>query len=152
MNGELKTKSKNDFERDFFKLINNSVFGKSMENVRKHSDIKLRRNDKQRNYLVSEPNYHQNVKMNKRVYLWLSIPDISQIAIYEYWYDYAKPKCSDNAKLYCMNMDSFIVHLIPEDMYEDLAGDVKQRISRSNYQVERQLPIVKNRLMKDESA
>ena len=58
MNIKLKTEAKNDFEKDFFKLMDNSVFGKTMENVRKHRDIKLVTTDKKRNQLVSEPNYH----------------------------------------------------------------------------------------------
>lgn len=87
-------KAKNDFEKDLFKSMNNFVFGKTMENVRKHRDIKLVRNDKRRNYLTSEPNYHTknlfsenlvaiemnqiNVRMNKSVYLVLSILDIAR--------------------------------------------------------------------------
>ena len=58
MNAKLGKQAKNDFEKDFFKLMNNSVFGKTMENVRKHRDIKLVTTDKRRNQLVSEPNYH----------------------------------------------------------------------------------------------
>ena len=58
MNTELKKLAKNDFEKDFFKLMNNSVFGKTMENIRKHRDIKLVTIDKKRSKLVSEPNYH----------------------------------------------------------------------------------------------
>ena len=58
MNTELKKQSKNDFEKDFFKLMNNSVYGKAMENVRKHRDIKLVTTDKKRNQIVSEPNYY----------------------------------------------------------------------------------------------
>ena len=58
MNTKLRVKAKNDFEEDFFKLMDNSVFGKTMENVRKHRDIKLVTTDKRKNQLVSEPNYH----------------------------------------------------------------------------------------------
>ena len=58
MNTKLKTEAKNDYGKDFFKLMNNTVFGKTMENVRKHRDIKLVTTDKRRNQLASEPNYH----------------------------------------------------------------------------------------------
>ena len=58
MNTKYRTNAKNDFEKDFFKLMNNAVFGKTMKNVRKHRDIKLVNNDKKRNKLVSEPNYY----------------------------------------------------------------------------------------------
>ena len=89
MNTELRKVAKNDFEKDFFKLMNNSVFGKTMENIRKHRDIKLVTTNKKRSKLVSEPNYHTinliaedlsiiemkktKVKMNKSIYLGLSI-------------------------------------------------------------------------------
>ena len=98
MNTELKKAAKNDFEKDLFKLMNNSVFGKTIENIRKHSDIKLVTTDKKRSKLVSEPNYHTinlisedlsiiemkktKVKMNKPIYLGLSILEISKILMY----------------------------------------------------------------------
>ena len=95
MNTELRKKAKNEFEKNFFKLMNNSVFGKTMENVRNHRDIKLVTSDKRRKLLVSEPNYHSHkkfsdhlmatemkktrVKMTKPLYLGMSILDISKI-------------------------------------------------------------------------
>ena len=99
MNTKLRTEAKNDFEKDFFKLMNNAVFGKTMENVRKHRDIKLVATDKRRNQLASEPNYHTTkyfsenlmatemkkikVKINKPIYLGMSILDISKTLMYE---------------------------------------------------------------------
>ena len=88
--------------------MNNSVFGKTMENIINHKDIELVTTNKKRNKLVSEPNYHtinlisedlsiiemkkSKVKMNKPIYLGLSILEISKILMYEFWYDYMKPK------------------------------------------------------------
>ena len=99
INTKLRKEAKNDFQKGFFKLINNSVFGKTMENVRKHGDIKLVTTDKKRNKLVSEPNYHTTkrfsenllaiemkktkVKMNKFVYLGMSILHISKTLMYK---------------------------------------------------------------------
>ena len=108
MNTELRKVATNDFEKDPFKLMNSSVFGKTMENIRKHRDIKLATTDKKKSKLVSEPNYHTinlisedlsiiemkktKVKMNKPIYLGLSILEISKTLMYELWYDYMKPK------------------------------------------------------------
>ena len=66
MNTKLKTEAKNDFEKDFLKLMNDAVFGKTMENVRKHRDIKLVTTDKRRNQLASEPNYHTKKKLFRK--------------------------------------------------------------------------------------
>ena len=108
MNTKLRMEAKNDFEKDFFKLMNNSVFGKTMENVRNHRDIKIVTTNKQRSKYVSEPNYHPTkrisknlaitemkktkVKMNKPVYLGQAMLDISKTLTYEFWYDYIKLK------------------------------------------------------------
>ena len=170
MNTELRKAEENDFEKDLFKLMNNSVFGKTMENIRKHKDIKLVTTDKKRSKLVSEPNYHTinliskdlsiieikktKVKMNKQIYLGLSILDISKILMYEFWYDYMKPKYGNDVKLCYMDMDSFIMNIKTNDFYEDIANDVENRFDTSNYEVNRPLPMGKNKkiigLMKDE--
>ena len=100
MNTELRKEAKNDFEKDFFKLMNTSVFGKTMENVRKHRDIKSVTIDKRRNQLDLEPNYHAikgfsenlvaielkktKVKTNKPVYLGFSILDVRKTLMYEF--------------------------------------------------------------------
>ena len=72
---------KNDFEKDFLKLTNNAVFGKIMENVRKHRDIKLDTTERRRNYLMSEPNYHTAKFFTENL---LAIEMKKQILIYEY--------------------------------------------------------------------
>ena len=121
---ELRKKASNDFEKDFFKLMNNAVFGKTMENVRKHRDIKLVKTDHKKNKLVSEPNYHTmklisenlsiiemkkvKVKMKKPIYLGLSILEISKI-MYDFWYDYIKKKYGDMVKLCYMDTDSVLL-------------------------------------------
>ena len=79
--------------------------------------------------------------MNKPVYLGLSILEISKTLMYEFWYDYMKPKDDDNIKLCYMDTDSFIMHIITEDFYKDIANDVEKRFDTSNYEVNRPLPI-----------
>ena len=112
-NTKLRKNGNNEFAKNFFKLMNHSVFGKTMENVRKHRDIKLVTTEEQRSKLVSEPNYHTKkhftenllgiemkktkVKMNKPLYLGITILDISKIFMYKFWYDYIKPKYGDRA-------------------------------------------------------
>ena len=107
MNTELRKKAVGEFESNFFKLMNNSVFGRTFMKVRKQRDIKLVTTDERRDQLVSVPNYHTTkwfsenllaiemkktkVKMNKPVYLGLSILEISKTLMYEFWYDYMKP-------------------------------------------------------------
>ena len=170
MNTELRKLAKDDFEKDLFKLMNNAVFGKTVENIRKYRDIKLVTTDKKRNKLVSEPNYHTmnyiskdlsiiemnktKVKMNKSIYLGLSILDISKILMYEFWYDYMKPKYGDNVKLCYMDTDSFIMSIKTKDFYKDIANDVEKWFDTSNYEVNRPLPTRKNKkvigLMKGE--
>ena len=170
MNTELRKKPSNDFEKDFFKLMNNAVFGKTMENVRKHRDIKLVKTNCKRNKLVSEPNYHTmklieenlsiiemkkvKVKMNKQIYLGLSILEISKTTMYEFWYDYMKKKYGDMVKLCYMDNDSLIMNIKTKDFYKDIAQYVEGRFDTSTYYVDRPLPKGKNKkvigLMKDE--
>ena len=178
VNTELRKLVKNDFEKDLFKLMNNSVFGKTMKNIRKHRDIKLVTTDKKRSKLVSEPNYHTinlisedlsiiemkktKVKMNKPIYLGLSILEISKTLMYGFRYDYMKPKYNDNARLCYKDTDSFIMNIKTNDFYKDIANDVGNRFDTSNYEVNtsetsalarRPLPTGKNKkiigLMKD---
>ena len=136
--------------------MNNAVFGKTIENVRKHQDIKLVKTDKKRNKLVSEPKFHTmklidnnlaiigmrkvKVKMSKPIYLGLSILDISKITMYEFWYDYVKIKYEDKARLCYMDTDSFVVNIKTKDFYKDISQDVNKRFDTSNYTFDRPLP------------
>ena len=94
------------------------------------------------------------VKMNKPIYLGLSILEISKILMYKFWYDYMKPKYNDNVRLCYMDTDSFIMNIKTNDFYKDIANDVQNRFDTSNYEVNRRLPTGKNKkiigLMKDE--
>ena len=112
--------------------MDNSVFGRTMENVRNHRDIKLVTSEKRRKRLVSEPNYHSckkfsdhlmaiemkktRVKINKSLYLGMSILDISKILMYEFWYNYIIPKYGDKAKLCYTDTDSFIIYIKTKDL------------------------------------
>ena len=114
VNTELRMNAENDFDKDFYKLMNNAVYGKTMENVRKHKIIKLVNDDTKSNKFVREPNYHTtkwflenvlvkemkkiSVKMNKLICLGLAILSLSKIKMYEYWYDEMKPKYGDRIR------------------------------------------------------
>ena len=178
MNTDLRKKAKNDFETNFLKLINNAVFGKTMENVRKHRAIKLVTTEERRNYLVSEPNYHttkiftehllaiekkrrKEILLNKPWYVGFLIFELSKILIYQFWHDYVKPKYNKKAKLCYMDtvLYGFIVYIKTDYIYEDIAEDVETRFDTSNYELEcnsteRPIPKGKNKkvigLMKDE--
>ena len=132
--------------------MNNAAFGKTMENVRKFRDKKLVTTER-RNYLVSEPNFHTKnfftehlsaieikkaeMPMNKPVYLGFLILELSKILMYEFWYNYVKPKYSEKAKLCHMDMDSFIVLIKTDHIYKDIAEDVETEVDTSNYALDR---------------
>ena len=143
--------------------MNDSVFGKTMENIRNHRDIKLVTSDKRRKRLLSEPNYHSHkicsqhlmaiemkkakVKMSKPIYLGISILDISKTLMYEFCYDHIKPKYGDRAKLCYTDTDSFAIHIITEDFFEDISNDAEAWYDASNYDEydKEPLPIGKNK-------
>ena len=134
-NTELRKKAKNYFEKDLFKFMNNAVLGKTMENIRKHKDIKIVTNEKAYLKTVVKPNFKSGVLfgenlmgcemgeikvvMNKPMYLGQAILDLSKIVLYEFHYDDMKPKYSNNLTLCYMDTDSLIYHIKTEDFYED---------------------------------
>ena len=169
-NTKLRTAATNDFEKDFYKLMNNSVFGKTMENIRKHRNIKLVTNREAYLKLVMKPNFKSGVRfgenlmgcemgkikvvMNKPVYLGQAILDLSKIVVYEFHYDYMVPKYGKKLDLCYMDTDSLIYNIETEDFYKDIAEDVPARFDTSGYNLDRPLPVGLNKkvigLMKDE--
>ena len=158
-NADFRKDAKNGFEKDFFKLMNNSVFGKTMENVRNHRDIKLVTTNEKRRKYVSEPNFmtlkcfskdlvaikmkKTKVLMNKPIYLGQGILDISKTLMYEFYYDYFKPKYGDRVKLLYMDTGSFILHIETEDFYQDITIDVNEWFDTSGYTEKLNIPLVK---------
>ena len=156
MNAKLKLKAKNNFGKYLFKLMDNAVFRKTMENMRKNRNIKLLTTERRRNYLVSEPNYltkkiptenllaiemrKTQILMNKLVYLGLSILDLSKTVMYESWYDHAKPKYGENVKHCYLDTDSFIGPVKTADIYKDISEDIETRFHTSNIELDRPLP------------
>ena len=141
MNAKLRKKAENNFEKNFFKLMSNVIFVKAMENMRKYGDIKLVITDRRKNYLVSKSNYttkfftetllaiemrKTQILRNKPVYLGISILVLSKTVMYDFWCDFVKPKYDEKAKLCYMDTDSFIVHIKTDNIYKDIAEDVKK--------------------------
>ena len=149
MNTNLRTQAKNNFEKDFFKLMNNSVFGKTMENIRNRVNIKLVDSGEQFKKLVAKPNYQSrkifnenlvsvhmkktSLTMNKPVYLGMSILDLSKNVMFDFHYKYIKLKYGNKAKLLFTDTDSFLYEIQTEDFYKDISGDVKDRFDTSDY-------------------
>ena len=158
LNTDLRAKANNDFEKDFFKLMNNSVFGKTMENIRNRVDIRLVTRVSQAKKLTCKPNYqHQTIfsknlaavhmkkvslKFNKPVYLGMSILDLSKTLMYDFHYNYIKPKYGDNAKLLFTDTDSLAYEIETEDFYRDISSDVKSKFDTSNYPKDHQSGIL----------
>ena len=148
-NTSLRAQAKNNFEKDFFKLMNNSVFGKTMENIRNRVNVKLVDAGEQFKKLAAKPNYNSrkifnenlvsvhmkktSLTMNKPVYLGMSILDLSKIIMFDFHYKYIKPKYGKQAKLLFTDTDSFLYEIQTEDFYKDISGDVKDRFDTSDY-------------------
>ena len=148
-----------NLKKSFLKLMNNSMFGKTLENVRNHRKIKLVTKNKERTKLVSEPNFttskrfsedlmaiemtNTSVLMNKPVYFRLAILDLSKTLMYKFCYDYLKPKYKDKVKLCSMDTDSFVLHIQTKDFYVDINNDVDKWFDTSGYGKKRDRPITK---------
>ena len=151
MNTALRKEAKNDFEKDFFKLMNNSVYGKTMENIRNRVNIKLANNQEKAKILASQPNYkhhvifNQNLSsfhmkkkklvFNKPIYCGMAILDLSKTLMYDFHYNYMNKKFKkDDHKLLFTDTDSLCYEIKTDDFYKDISNDVKDKFDTSNFE------------------
>ena len=143
-----RTNAKNSFEKDFFKLMNNSVFGKTMENLRKRVDIRLVTNEKQLFKWISRPTFvsaklfneelvavhkiKETLTLNRPAYVGMCILDLSKTLMYDFHYNYIKNKYGDKAKLLFTDTDSLMYEIETKDVYKDLFVD-KEKFDNSDY-------------------
>jgi hypothetical protein len=147
-NSEKRAKSKNAFEKDFFKLLNNAVFGKTMENVRNRVDIRLINDEATFVKLASKPTfetcqvYDENLiavqmrktrtVLDKPIYVGMSVLDLSKLHMYKFHYDHIKQIHGTQAKLLFTDTDSLTYHIETNDLYADMHSN-KEKFDFSNY-------------------
>ena len=149
LNTNLRTEAKNNFEKDFFKLMNNSVFGKTMENIRNRKDIHLVTSEKKALKLIAKPNFkHRTIftenlvavhmgktklVFDKPIYVGMSIWDVSKTLMYDFHYNYIKKKYGENALLLMTDTDSLCYEIETEDFFKDISSDVEAKFDTSAY-------------------
>ena len=147
-NTEKQKHAKNSFERHFFKLMNNSVFGKTMENLRKRVDVRLVTNEKKLDKLTSKPTYvsskifNENLMavhkvkevltLNRPAYVGMCILDLSKMLMYDFHYNYINKKYNNRARLLFTDTDSLTYEIEAEDVYKDFWND-KDMFDNSDY-------------------
>merc|ERR1711911_488777 len=147
-NTQKRSQAKNNFEKDFFKLMINSVFGKTMENIRKRVNVELVTRKGKLLKLASKPTYVSSnifnedlvaahkikvtLTLNRPAYIGMCILDLSKTLMYDFHYNYIKKKYGDKAKLLFTNTDSLTYEIEAEDVYKDFWND-KNKFDNSNY-------------------
>ena len=148
-NTDLRKTASSSFEKDFFKLMNNSVFGKTIENIRKRQNVILVDDRKLANKLSSKPNFEKvtifdenliachmkktEVYFNKPIYVGQAILDLSKTLMFDFHYNYIKNKYGDKAELLFTDTDSLMYLIQTQDFYHDINKDVKKKIDTSDY-------------------
>ena len=148
-NTELRKTATNSFEKDFFKLMNNSVFGKTIENIRKRQNIHLIDNRKKALKLSSRPNFDRctifdkhliaihmkntEVNFNKPVYVGQAILDLSKTLMFDFHYNYIKEKYHNKAELLFTDTDSLMYEIKTDDFYKDISPDILSKFDTSDY-------------------
>ena len=163
LNTRLGANGKNDFEKDFFKLMNNSVFGKTMENIRNRVDVKLVSGRKVAEKLSAKPNFKDctifdenlvaiqmtrtKLTFNKPVYCGMAILDLSKILMYDFHFNYILPKYGKNQKLLFTDTDSLCYEIQTEDFFKDISEDVEKSFDTSNFPKDHPsgIPVGKNK-------
>ena len=171
LNTSLRAKASNDFEKDFFKLMNNSCFGKTMENIEKRVDIRLVTDETKALNLAARPNYESRtifdenlvavhmkrtkLLYNKPIYVGMCILDLSKTRMYDFHYSYIKNKYGDDAKLLFTDTDSLAYEIRTEDFYADIKDDIESKFDTSDYSKDHPLFSTKNKkaigMFKDEA-
>ena len=147
-NTSRRMEAKNGFEKDFFKLMNNSVFGKTIENIRKRVDVKLVNDERTRTKLVSQPNFKsmkiftedftgiemrkKAIRLMKPIYCGFTILGKSKVLINGFHYNFFKERYGSNAKLLFTDTDSLCYHIKTEDIYQDMF-ERKEEFDFSDY-------------------
>ena len=147
-NTEKRKNAKNAFEKDFFKLMNNSVFGKTMENIRKRLDVRLVTDEKKLLKMTSKPTYVNNkifnenlvavhkiketLTLNRPAYVGMCILDLSKTLMYDFHYNYIKKNYENKAKLLFTDTDSLTFEIEAEDVYKDFWKD-REMFDNSDY-------------------
>lgn len=157
LNTQLRTQAKSDFEKDFYKLMNNAIFGKTMENIEKRVNVKLLTHWENRGKvqgvqsLIARPNFHSlsifsenlvavqlnktKLLYNKPIYIGFCILEISKTLMYDFHYNYIKKKYDQNAKLLYTDTDSFIYQIFTDNFYDDIRPDLEKYFDTSDYPV-----------------
>ena len=149
LNTQLRTEAKNDFEKDFFKLMNNSVFGKTMENIRNRVNIKLITSEENALKLIAKPSFDRRtifsenliavhlrktkLFFNKPIYVGMSILDISKTLMYDFHYNYMKKKFGNRAILLMTDTDSLTYHIMVYDWFKEIINDIEEKFDTSGY-------------------
>ena len=170
LNTDMRAKGTTDFEKDFYKLMNNSVFGKTMENVRNRVNVKLVSDEKALGKLAKKANFKSvnifdenliavhmektTVRLNKPIQIGMSILDLSKTLMYKFHYEYVKPKWGDRAELLFTDTDSLCYKLKTNDFYKDISEDTGVWFDTSGYEKDHALYSAENKkkigYMKDE--
>ncbi|KYN07670.1 PREDICTED: uncharacterized protein LOC108779646 [Cyphomyrmex costatus] len=174
LNTQFRTRAKNDFEKNLYKLMNNAIFGKTMENVRDRVDVKLVTTWDGRygaEAMIPKPNFHSRsifaenliavelrkleVKFDKPIYVGMCILDISKVCLYEFHHEYMVPTFNENCKIMYTDTDSLIYHVECDDVYAEMKRDIA-RFDTSDYPMDNAygMPLANKKvpgLMKDEN-